>query len=79
MGQVGDIIGIRSAVVRALQDDQFIGRPARSASASGTRLLTSRRRGGVKLAPRCCGPKLLMLTNIPSVLDKQGQLLPSSP
>jgi acetylglutamate kinase len=77
VGQVGDIIGIDPAVVRALQDDQFI--PVVSPIGFGEQNESYNINADVvaaKLATVLQAEKLLMLTNIPGVLDKQGQLLP---
>jgi acetylglutamate kinase len=77
VGQVGDIIGIDPSVVKALQDDQFI--PVVSPIGYGEANESYNINADVvaaKLATVLQAEKLLMLTNIPGVLDKQGQLLP---
>ena len=77
VGQVGDIVGIDPAVVKALQDDQFI--PVVSPIGFGDHNESYNINADVvaaKLATVLQAEKLLMLTNIPGVLDKQGQLLP---
>ncbi len=77
IGQVGDIIGIDPSVVKALQDDQFI--PVVSPIGFGDDNESYNINADVvaaKLATVLQAEKLLMLTNIPGVLDKQGQLLP---
>jgi acetylglutamate kinase len=77
VGQVGDIVGIDPAVVKALQDDQFI--PVVSPIGFGEHNESYNINADVvaaKLATVLQAEKLLMLTNIPGVLDKQGQLLP---
>lgn len=77
VGQVGDIVGIDPAVVQALQDDQFI--PVVSPIGFGEHNESYNINADVvaaKLATVLQAEKLLMLTNIPGVLDKQGQLLP---
>jgi len=77
IGQVGDIIGIDPAVVKALQDDQFI--PVVSPIGFGDDNESYNINADVvaaKLATVLRAENLLMLTNIPGVLDKQGQLLP---
>jgi acetylglutamate kinase len=77
VGQVGDIVGIDPSVVRALQDDQFI--PVVSPIGFGQDNESYNINADVvaaKLATVLQAEKLLMLTNIPGVLDKQGQLLP---
>jgi acetylglutamate kinase len=74
---VGDIIGIDPSVVKALQDDQFI--PVVSPIGFGDDNESYNINADVvaaKLATVLQAEKLLMLTNIPGVLDKQGQLLP---
>ena len=77
IGQVGDINGIDPSVVKALQDDQFI--PVVSPIGFGDDNESYNINADVvaaKLATVLRAEKLLMLTNIPGVLDKQGQLLP---
>jgi len=77
VGQVGDIVGIDPSVVRALQDDQFI--PVVSPIGFGEHNESYNINADVvaaKLASVLQAEKLLMLTNIPGVLDKQGALLP---
>ena len=77
VGQVGDIVGIDPAVVKALQDDQFI--PVVSPIGFGEENESYNINADVvaaKLATVLQAEKLLMLTNIPGVLDKQGELLP---
>jgi acetylglutamate kinase len=76
IGQVGDIVGIDPSVVKALQDDQFI--PVVSPIGFGEHNESYNINADVvaaKLATVLQAEKLLMLTNIPGVLDKQGQLL----
>jgi acetylglutamate kinase len=76
VGQVGDIVAIDPSVVKALQDDQFI--PVVSPIGFGERNESYNINADVvaaKLATVLQAEKLLMLTNIPGVLDKQGQLL----
>lgn len=76
VGQVGDIESIDPAVVKALQDDQFI--PVVSPIGFGVNNESYNINADVvaaKLATVLQAEKLLMLTNIPGVLDKQGQLL----
>jgi acetylglutamate kinase len=77
VGQVGDIVSIDPSVVKALQDDQFI--PVVSPIGFGEENESYNINADVvaaKLATVLQAEKLLMLTNIPGVLDKQGQLLP---
>jgi acetylglutamate kinase len=74
---VGDIVAIDPSVVRALQDDQFI--PVVSPIGYGEHNESYNINADVvaaKLATVLQAEKLLMLTNIPGVLDKAGQLLP---
>jgi len=76
VGQVGDIVSIDPSVVKALQDDQFI--PVVSPIGFGEHNESYNINADVvaaKLATVLQAEKLLMLTNIPGVLDKQGQLL----
>lgn len=76
VGQVGDIVAIDPSVVKALQDDQFI--PVVSPIGFGEHNESYNINADVvaaKLATVLQAEKLLMLTNIPGVLDKQGQLL----
>jgi len=76
VGQVGDIVAIDPAVVRALQDDQFI--PVISPLGFGKDNESYNINADVvagKLAEVLKAEKLMMLTNTPGVLDKNGQLL----
>ena len=76
VGQVGDIVGIDPAVVKALQDDAFI--PVVSPLGFGENNESSNINADVvasKLAMVLAAEKLLLLTNTPGVLDKNGQLL----
>ncbi|NCT97343.1 MAG: acetylglutamate kinase [Comamonadaceae bacterium] len=76
VGQVGDIVGVDPAVVKALQDDQFI--PVVSPIGFGEHNESYNINADVvaaKLATVLQAEKLLMLTNIRGVLDKEGQLL----
>ena len=77
VGQVGDIDQIDPAVVKALQDDQFI--PVVSPIGFGEHNESYNINADVvaaKLATVLQAEKLLMLTNIPGVLDKSGELMP---
>lgn len=77
MGLVGEIVGIDPSLVRALQNDQFI--PVISPIGFGQDNESYNINADVvasKLATVLQAEKLLMLTNIPGVLDKHGQLLP---
>ena len=76
VGQVGDIVSIDPGVVKALQDDQFI--PVVSPIGFGEQNESYNINADVvaaKLATVLQAEKLLMLTNIRGVLDKDGQLL----
>ncbi|MFY7865189.1 acetylglutamate kinase [Roseateles sp.] len=76
IGQVGDIVSIDPSVVKALQDDQFI--PVVSPIGFGEHNESYNINADVvaaKLATVLKAEKLLMLTNIRGVLDKEGQLL----
>ena len=76
VGQVGDIEQIDPAVVQALQDDQFI--PVVSPIGFGAHNESYNINADVvaaRLATVLQAEKLLMLTNIPGVLDKGGKLL----
>ncbi len=76
VGLVGDIESIDPSVVKALQDDAFI--PVVSPIGFGEHNESYNINADVvaaKLATVLQAEKLLMLTNIPGVLDKQGQLL----
>jgi acetylglutamate kinase len=76
VGQVGDIVGIDPAVVKALQDDQFI--PVVSPIGFGEQNESYNINADVvaaKLATVLQAEKLLMLTNIRGVLDKDMQIL----
>ena len=77
VGQVGDIEAIDAAVVRALQDDQFI--PVVSPIGFGAGGESYNINADVVASRLACAlraEKLLMLTNTPGVLDKDGNLLP---
>ncbi len=76
VGQVGDIVSIDPSVVRALQDDAFI--PVISPIGFGENNESYNINADVvaaKLATVLQAEKLLMLTNISGVLDKNGELL----
>ncbi|MFZ2971422.1 MAG: acetylglutamate kinase [Ferribacterium limneticum] len=76
VGQVGEIESIDPSVVKALQDDAFI--PVISPIGFGENNESYNINADVvaaKLATVLKAEKLLMLTNIAGVLDKQGQLL----
>jgi len=76
VGQVGDIVSIDPSVVKALQDDQFI--PVVSPIGFGEGNVSYNINADVvagKLAEVLGAEKLVLLTNTPGVLDKQGKLL----
>ena len=76
VGQVGEIVSIDPSVVMALQDDAFI--PVISPIGFGENNESYNINADMvaaKLATVRKAEKLLMLTNIPGVLDKAGQLL----
>jgi acetylglutamate kinase len=78
IGFVGDIERIEPAVVKALQDDQFI--PIISSIGYGEDGQAYNINADVvagKMAEVLGAEKLVMLTNTPGVLDKSGQLLRS--
>jgi acetylglutamate kinase len=76
IGQVGEITAIDPAVVKALQDDQFI--PVISPIGFGERNESYNINADLvaaKLATVLKAEKLVMLTNIRGVLNKQGELI----
>jgi acetylglutamate kinase len=76
IGQVGDIVSVDPSVVKALQDDAFI--PVISPIGFGENNESYNINADVvaaKLATVLKAEKLLMLTNISGVLDKEGKLL----
>ena len=76
VGQVGEIVSVDPSVVKALQDDAFI--PVISPIGFGVNNESYNINADVvaaKLATVLKAEKLLMLTNISGVLDKEGQLL----
>ncbi|MDE2454832.1 MAG: acetylglutamate kinase, partial [Burkholderiales bacterium] len=76
IGQVGEISSIDPSVVKALQDDQFI--PVISPIGFGEHNESYNINADLvasKLATVLQAEKLILLTNIPGVLDKSGQLL----
>ena len=76
VGSVGDIVAIDPSVVKALQDDQFI--PVISPIGFGESNESYNINADVvagKLATVLKAEKLVLLTNTPGVLDKQGKLL----
>jgi len=78
IGFVGDIAQVEPAVVKALQDDQFI--PVISPIGYGEDGLAYNINADIvagKMAEVLGAEKLLMMTNTPGVLNKDGQLLRS--
>ncbi len=76
VGQVGDIVSVDPSVVKALQDDAFI--PVISPIGFGENNESYNINADVvaaKLATVLKAEKLMMLTNISGVLDKEGTLL----
>jgi len=76
VGQVGDIVSIDPSVVKALQDDAFI--PVVSPIGFGEENESYNINADVvagKLAIVLKAEKLMLLTNTPGVLDKNGNLL----
>jgi acetylglutamate kinase len=76
VGSVGEIESIDPSVVKALQDDQFI--PVISPIGFGSKNESYNINADLvasKLAQVLKAEKLMLLTNIKGVLDKQGQLL----
>jgi len=76
VGQVGDIVSIDPSVVKALQDDAFI--PVVSPIGFGEENESYNINADVvagKLATVLKAEKLMLLTNTPGVLDKNGNLL----
>lgn len=76
IGFVGDITRVEPAVVRALQDDEFI--PVISSIGFGEDGRSYNINADVvagKMAEVLGAEKLIMLTNTPGVLDKSGNLL----
>ncbi|MDE2402866.1 MAG: acetylglutamate kinase [Burkholderiales bacterium] len=76
VGHVGDIVAIDPSVVKALQDDQFI--PVISPIGFGDDNESYNINADVvagKLAEVLKAEKLVLLTNIPGVLNKQGELI----
>ena len=76
VGQVGEITAIDPSVVKALQDDQFI--PVISPIGFGEHNESYNINADLvaaKLAEVLKAEKLMLLTNTPGVLDKQGKLL----
>jgi len=76
IGFVGDIQRVEPAVVKALQDDQFI--PVISSIGYGEDGLAYNINADVvagKMAQVLGAEKLIMMTNTPGVLDKSGNLL----
>ncbi len=78
VGQVGDIVAVDASVVKALQDDAFI--PVISPIGFGSDNESYNINADVvasRMATELQAEKLLLLTNIPGVLNKAGELLPT--
>ena len=78
VGQVGDIVAVDASVVKALQDDAFI--PVISPIGFGADNESYNINADVvasRMATELQAEKLLLLTNIPGVLNKAGELLPT--
>ena len=76
IGYVGEIVQVEAAVVKALQDDQFI--PVISPIGYGEDGMAYNINADLvagKMAEVLGAEKLLMMTNTPGVLDKDGKLL----
>jgi acetylglutamate kinase len=76
IGQVGEITGIDPSVVKALQDDQFIPVISPIGFGEGNESYNiNADLVAAKLATVLRAEKLLLLTNTPGVLNKEGRLL----
>jgi len=78
LGQVGEVVAIDPSVLHTLQGQGFI--PVVSpigAGAEGESYNINADVVAARLASALQAEKLLLLTNIPGVLDRQGQLLPT--
>jgi len=75
-GHVGEVAGINPAVVETLENDGFIPviAPIGTDKDGATYNINADSVAGA-LASELCAEKLVLMTNIPGVLDKQGQLL----
>src|SRR5258708_5058 len=76
LGQVGEIEAIDPAVVRALQNDAFI--PVISPIGFGADGLSYNINADLvagRIAEILCAEKLVLLTNTPGVLDRDGRLI----
>ncbi len=76
LGQVGEVTSIDPSVVKALQDDQFI--PVISSIGYGEDGIAYNINADVvagKIAEVLHAEKLILMTNTPGVLDKNGNLL----
>jgi acetylglutamate kinase len=73
VGQVGEITAIDPAVVKALQDDQFI--PVISPIGFGENNESYNINADLVASTVLKAEKLMLLTNTPGVLDKSGKLL----
>ncbi|GAA5236074.1 acetylglutamate kinase [Verticiella sediminum] len=77
IGFVGDIVRVDAAVVKALQDDQFIPviSPIGVGEDDGMAYNINADVVAGKMAEVLGAEKLVMMTNTPGVLDKEGNLL----
>ncbi|SPJ14080.1 Acetylglutamate kinase [Burkholderiales bacterium] len=76
IGQVGEIESVNSAVVKTLQNDAFV--PVISPIGVGADGLSYNINADIvagKIAETLAAEKLVLLTNTPGVLDKQGRLI----
>jgi len=76
IGQVGEIESVNSAVVKTLQNDAFV--PVISPIGVGADGLSYNINADIvagKIAETLAAEKLILLTNTPGVLDKQGRLI----
>ncbi|MCL4128854.1 UNVERIFIED_CONTAM: hypothetical protein GTU68_064336 [Idotea baltica] len=75
-GHVGEVVSINPAVVKTLEDDQFIPVIAPiGAGADGATYNINADSVAGALARTLGAEKLILMTNTPGVLDKQGTLL----
>ena len=77
IGHVGEIISIDASVVRMLEEDRYIPviAPIGAGDAGESYNINADLVAG-KMAQVLNAERLLLLTNTPGVLDKQGQLMP---
>lgn len=78
LGHVGEVVRINPRAVRLLEEDRFIPVIAPiGVGEDGTTYNINADLVAGKMAEVLGAERLLLLTNIPGVLDKQGQLLPT--